>query len=149
MDLSFNLGLPATPYTKDSAVLPDLLALHNAVKNLALIVDALRLRHVLTAYEDIAAGQTVGIYNDSGVGKAKLAEVGVLTAIGLCTYGAAAGSSVEIQCLGLYPELAAGTLTPGALYYQSATPGTISTTPTAQIIGMALSDTQLLWMPQL
>lgn len=149
MELSFNLGLPATPLSNDPRVAAELVPVYNAIKNLALLVDSLRLRRVLTAYEDITAGYSVGIYDDSGIATAKLAEDGVLDAIGFATTSAAAGSSVEIQCFGLYPELAAGTLTIGAKYYQSATPGVITATPATQCIGIALSDTQLLWMPQL
>ena len=49
-----------------------------------------------------------------------------------------------------YPQFAAGTLTPGTLYYLSAvTAGLITTTPGNQLIGVAQDDTTLLWKPQL
>lgn len=105
----------------------------------------------IKAYEDLSYGSTVGIYNDAGEGKAKKAQDGVIACVGFCTEvdGATAGNLTEIQLYGLFVPFPAGTLTPGAGYYQSATAGIIGPSGTGtQAIGYALSDTQLFFSPQ-
>jgi hypothetical protein len=101
---------------------------------------------------DISYGQTVGIASD---GKVYLADDGVQPCHGFCNTigGGLTGEFISMQIFGLFPEFTAGTLTPGLRYYQSSTAGAIGAAGTApatgQIIGFALSDTQLYFMPNL
>lgn len=172
---SINLGLPERPLTDDNKLFLELLPIYNALKNILHAHDAVTgiisppesdwpqlktnrfttggmHKIYVTAFENLSLGNTVGIYNDAGVGKAKKAQDGVLEAIGFCSApnGTTAGAVTEITVVGRYPLFPASTLTPGAKYYQSATPGVIGVSGTGtQVIGFAVSDTELIWMPQL
>jgi len=148
---SIRTGLPAQPLTENAELFNELLRLYNAVK---ILVQSLDLHTgeaiALTAGEAIAYGKTVGIKSD---GTVWMAKDGTYPAIGWCTTpgGVVAGESVTFQTFGLFPEFAAGTLTPGTRYYQSSTAGTIGVVGSApswgQVVGIALSDTQLYFMP--
>jgi hypothetical protein len=172
---SVRTGLPATPLTPDPALFGELTRVYNAIKNIAIHYDAVTgaiqpaadswpelgatrytvggmCKIYLPAYEDLDYGNTVGVYDDAGVGKAKKAKDAVLYAVGFCTSvsGVIAGEYTEVTVYGAYPKLPSGTLTPGAKYYQSATTaGVIDTAVTTQCVGFAISDTTLIWMPQL
>lgn len=148
---SIRTGLPAQPLADNPELFQELLRVYNAIK---ILVQALDLHTgdalSLTAGEDISYGQTVGIKSDGTMWKA---QDGVYPAIGWCTVpgGALTGESVSYQMFGLYPEFAAGTLTPGLRYYQSNTAGAVGIAATAptwgQVVGIAISDTQLYFMP--
>lgn len=170
---SVNLGLPATPLTENQDLFYELLRVYNAIRVVMQSVDnntgaisppseywdevgftrctiGNMSKIYIIAYEDLDYGSTVGIYNDGGVGKAKKAQDAVLGCVGFCssTDGASAGEYTEIQLYGLFAPFSAGTLTPGAAYYQSATAGVVGVSG-SQCIGYALSDTQLFFNPQL
>ena len=171
---SANLGLPAAPLTDNQELFYELLRVYNAIRTVQQSVDnntgaisppetywsevgftrctiGNSSKIYIQAYENLSYGSTVGIYNDGGTGKAKKAKDGVLVCIGFCaaTDGATAGDYTEIQLYGLFAPFAAGTLTPGAGYYQSATAGVIGVSGSgAQFVGYALSDTQLFFCPQ-
>lgn len=169
-NFSINLGLPQSPLTENPELFGELVRVYNAIKNLTYAHDVVtgaktpdastwsqlsctRLtiggmcRFYKRAGVNISYGQTVAI-NSSGL--VVLAQSPSLKAIGFCTVptGVLAGDFVEIQTLGLYPLYPPGTLTPGALYYQSTTPGVIGAAG-AQVVGYALSDQELWFSPQL
>lgn len=173
IEQSANLGLPAAPLTDNQELYYELLRIYNAIRIVMQAVDnntgaisppeeywdevgytrftaGNMAKIYIKAYEALSYGTTVGIYNDGGEGKAAKAQSGVRACIGFCSAvdGAAAGDYTEIQLYGLYPQFAAGTLTPGVGYYQSATAGVVGASGT-QVIGIALSDTQLFFNPQL
>jgi len=174
MKYSINLGLPDKPLVKDKDLFTEVLYIYNAIRNLLagfdIVTGALQpdksdwvqlkgtgrvsvggmFKIYLEANVPLTYGQTVGIVNVAGVGKAALAQSGVLLARGWCsdTQNTAAGDTTEITLLGSYPSFAAGTLTPGANYYQSVVARVIGAAG-AQAIGYAVSDTQLIWHPDL
>lgn len=172
---SANLGLPAAPLTQDTELFYELLRVYNAIRVVMQSVDnntgavpppeeywnevgftrctvGNMSKIYIQAYEDLAYGHTVGIYNaGGGVGKAAKAQDAVRACVGFCssTDGAKAGEYTEIQLYGLFAPFPAGTLTPGAGYYQSATAGLIGPSGTGtQFVGYALTDTQLFFCPQ-
>ena len=174
MKYSVELGLPDKPLVKDNETFTELLYIYNAIRALLAKFDittgALQpdkgdwiqlkgtgrvsvggmLKIYLEASVALTYGQTVGIVNVAGVGKAALAQSGVLLARGWCsdTQNTAAGDTTEITLLGTYPNVAAGTLVPGANYFQSVVAGVVGAAG-AQAIGYAVSDTQLIWHPDL
>lgn len=171
---SANLGLPASPLTNDQELFYELLKVYNAIRVVMQAVDnntgsmqppkeywneigftrctiGNMSKIYMQANERLEYGNTVGIVKVGGVGKFKKAQNGVTVAIGFCTSqdGANAGDYTEVQTYGLFVPFAAGTLTPGAGYYQSGTAGMIGVAGTgAQFVGYALSDTQLFFCPQ-
>lgn len=172
---SVNLGLPAQPLVEDPKLFSELIKVYNAIRNLALAHDAVTgiispptedwsqlgttrftaggmHKIYIEANVDLAYGNTVGIVNVAGVGKADKAQDGVLYAVGFCsaTGGTLAGATTEVTIIGRYPPLPAASLVPGNKYYQSGTAGTIGVFGTGtQVIGFAVSDTDLIWLPQL
>lgn len=153
-ELSVNLGLPAQPLTDDPKLFVELIKVYNAIKIIAAALDSHTGEPLYAeAGESISYGQTVGI--STADGKVYKADDGVLMCIGWCKTagGVVAGDSVSIQHFGLYPELPAASLTPGTRYYQSSTAGSIGLVGTAptwgQVIGFAISDTQLYFLPNL
>ena len=169
---SVNLGLPSAPLTDNQDLYYELLRVYNAIRIVMQSVDnntgaisppeeywneigytrctvGNMSKIYVQAYEALSYGSTVGIYNDGGVGKAAKAQDRVRACIGFCSSaeGAAAGDYTEIQLYGLFAPFPAGTLTPGAGYYQSATAGIIGVSG-SQFVGYALSDTQLFFTPQ-
>lgn len=169
---STNLGLPTAPITENRELWIELLKVYNAIRNVAAQLDnltgaisepsdvwsqigtgrltfGLNSKLYLEAAVAITYGQTIGI---DAAGLADLADDAVLGCIGFCSAvnGAGAGDTVEIQLFGLYPLLAAASLTPGARYYQSTTAGAIGVGGTGtQCIGFAINDQQLFFNPQL
>lgn len=162
-EISVNLGLDLLPNIKGGEAAYDIGKLYTAVKLLASALDdytgALGADSDTKASADvsyfllqrqsrlyrkaavaIAAGQTVSL-NSSG--DFVLGTVG--TVIGWCPAAIAAGAYGEARCLGVC--LSIGGLTPGAAYYASATAGAVTSTPTAQKIGIALAATKLLFNP--
>jgi hypothetical protein len=150
---SVRTGLPAQPLTENPEIFSELVRVYNAIR---IIIQAHDLHvgepQTFECGENIAYGQTVGIKSD---GKVWLADDGVQPCHGFCNTpgGGLTGEFVSMQIFGLYPEFAAGTLTPGARYYQSSTAGSVglvgSAPATAQVVGFAMSDTQLYFMPNL
>jgi hypothetical protein len=150
--LSVNLPLPVAPLTQDQKLYGELLTVYNAIRVVAQAHELLQPKILITAFENLTYGQLVAIYNDAGTGKARLAQDGVRFTVGWCSIpgGSLTGEATEITLRGTYPSLPPTTLTPGAKYYLSAaTPGALTAAVTGQIVGVALSDTELLWMPQL
>lgn len=171
---SVNLGLPSAPLTDNQEMFYELLRVYNAIRIVMQSVDnntgaisppteywnevgytrctiGNMSRIYIKAYEDLAYGNTVGIFNDAGEGKAKKAQYAVLACVGFCSdpNGATAGEYTEIQLYGLFAEFPAATLTPGAGYYQSGTAGVIGASGSGtQFVGYALSDKQLFFCPQ-
>jgi len=150
---SIRTGLPAQPITSNQELFSELVRLYNAVRILVQSIDQHTGEPInLECGENIAYGQTVGVKSD---GKLWLADDGVLACHGFCNTpgGGVTGEFVSMQIFGMYPPFAAGSLTPGLRYYQSSTPGAIGVAATApssaQVIGFAMSDTQLYFMPNL
>ncbi len=174
-ELSVNLGLPTATSVQDPELALEFNRLYNAVKLLARTLDlntgALseestywdqagvsrykfgnNSKIYLEAGEDLDYGSLVGIKND---GKAWKADDGVLRCVGFCsvTTGTLTGEFTEFQVFGVYPPFPAATLTPGNFYYLSSTAGELGAAGTGptwnQVIGFAVSDTSLIFMPQL
>ncbi len=152
-ELSVQTGLPAQPLVNNQELFYELVRVYNAIR---IVIQALD-DHTgeplnLEAGEDIAYGNTVGIKND---GKAYKADDGVLRCVGFCNTvgGGTTGEFISVQLFGMYPELPAATLTAGERYYNSSTAGAIglaASAPTwSQVIGFAISDTQLYFKPEL
>lgn len=162
-ELSTNLGLDLLPNIKGGESAYDIGKLYTAVKILASALDdytgALgadadtlssadlsffllqrQSRIYRKAAVAIAAGQTVSL-NSSG--QFILGTVG--TVIGWCPAAIAAGAYGEARCIGVCSSI--GGLTAGAAYYASATAGYVTSTSTAQKIGIALDTTKLLFNP--
>lgn len=168
---SVNLGLPAQPLVSDQEMYYELLRVYNAIRLVLQAVDnntgaispdkeywdeigftRLTVGNMSKIYVEAAValsyGNTVGIGSD---GKAYKAQDGVRACVGFCSdpKGATVREITEVQLLGLFPPFAAGTLTPGAGYYQSATAGVVGVAGSgAQFVGYALSDTRLWFNPQ-
>jgi hypothetical protein len=173
--MSVNLGLPVTPlFVKDQDTYQELYRLYNAVRNIVYNYDAVTgamppditewntagitrvtISNTCKIYKqasvDIAYGQTVKLIDaGGGVAQAALGTDGAV--IGFCsaTTGSLAGEWTEITCIGVMPPFAPGTLTPGAKYYQSGTPGSVGAGGTGlQCVGFALDDTHLFVRPEL
>ena len=152
---SFSLGLPAQPLTQDPALYPELVRIYNALRTLSRELDSRTGQPIVViAGENLSYGHTVGIKAD---GKAYKADDGVLGCIGFCNKpgGSLLGEATSIQIFGMYPELPAGTFTPGTRYYQSHLyPGEIRALSVeepalTQVIGFAITDTQLFFNPNL
>lgn len=169
---SENLGLPAAPLTDNAELYMELLRVYNAIRVVMQAVDnntgaisppeqywnelgtarctiGNMAKIYIPAYEPLVYGSLVGIHNASGVGKARKSVSGGLACVGFCSApdGADTGDYTEIQLFGMYPPFTAGALTPGAGYYQSTTAGVVGTSG-AQLIGYAISDTQLFFFPR-
>ena len=166
---SINLGLPAVPITSDKELFAALVPIYNSIRNVMSAVDSYtgsisleegywsqagagrimfgaNSKLYLQAGENLVQGNTVGIKSDGKIWKAT--STGVPFCIGFATAAATTGNYVEVQMFGLYPTLPASSLTKGAKYYQTTTAGVIGTSGT-QVIGFAISDTQLFFNPQL
>jgi hypothetical protein len=177
-NITFDMGLPVTPLTENVELFTELLRIYSALRNVAITLDsytgaavpdstlwdsvgssgilvANHTRLFYPAMENISYGQTVSIVNDSGTAKVRLAKDGNYPCRGFCAdpAGVTTGNYTYISFSGVLPEFAPSTLTPGALYYQSATAGAIGAIGSApawkQVVGFALSDTQLFLIPQL
>lgn len=174
-ELSLNLGLANVPTTQNPELSVELQRVYNAIKAVARGLDVytgatneeqqfwdqtgtsrcsygLNSRIYVEAGEAIAYGNLVGIKSD---GLAWKAVDGSVLCTGFCTVagGVLVGNMTEIQLFGIYITLPAATLTPGLRYYNSNTAGAIGVVANApaweQIIGFAISDTQLFFNPQL
>ena len=173
--LSIDLALPIAPLTSNQELFGELMAVYNAIRNSVAAHDIVTgaisppeadwpqlntsrvsvggmMRIYIEAGENLTYSQVVGIANVAGVGKAKLAKDGVLYAVGWCSNpaGNLNGETTEIQLGGRFPAFPAGTLTPGAKYYLSAAAfGLVTAAVTTQVVGFAVSDTELIWVPKL
>lgn len=148
--LTMDMSLPAKPLATDPDLYSEATVIYNAIRILAQSHDDLINEIAVTAFETMAVGQMVALYNDAGIGKARLALDGTYFAIGFCGADVSAGSTARVFLRGKYPTLAVASLTPAAKYYLSnAVAGSITLGPTTQIIGVAQSDTTLIWKPQL
>ena len=148
-NLTMDLALPAKPIVTTPELYTEATVIYNAIRILAQTFDDLVNEILLTAFEAIAIGQVIAIYNDAGVGKARLALDGTYFATGFAASNAAVGVTVRVKIRGRYPTFPAATLTPGAKYYLSAAvAGAITAAVTTQAIGVAQSDTTLLWIPR-
>jgi len=145
-----NLALPAKPLTQDPKLYIELVIVYNAIRLLAQAFDDIVNEVILTAFEGINAGQLVAVYNDAGTGKLRKALDPTYFCIGWAGNTVSAGQSCRCIIRHRFPELPGGTLTPAAKYYLSAAvAGAITLTPGNQLVGIAQSDTTLLWKPQL
>lgn len=177
--LSINLGLPATPDTKNQDLFYQLQILYNSINSLARAVDVytgsiqpdpatwgsigfggVRVQNITRIYviSDVAltAGQLVHLY-DPGTGSvhARLANATTIAtpARGYSTGIIAAGQEAEIVLQGLHPFFSG--LTAGAIYYTSTTPGTVQvgqpSTPgnIIQPVGFALNANTMWFAPSL
>jgi len=109
----------------------------------------------LTASEALSAGDLVNVWDDAGTPKMRKADA---DAIGKQAHGFVLASVSSAASGTFFPEEGVITgltsLTPGATYFLSQTAGGITTTaPTganviAQVVGFALSATELQFRPQ-
>lgn len=173
-ELSVNLGLPVAPVTQDPELATELQRVYNAVRGVTRALDSytgavgesddlwsqagftkfsfgLNSKFYLQAGEDIAYGSIVGVKSDK---KLYNAQDGVVRCCGFIALlaGVTTGNYVEAQMCGLFPAFAPGTLTAGTIYYNSTTAGAVGAAGSAptwnQAVGYAMSDTQLVILPQ-
>jgi hypothetical protein len=105
----------------------------------------------LLVSEDIDAGQLVNIFQDGGAAKARLADQSSSRpAHGWATGFASVGDAVVFHLYGSVNGRLSG-LTPGSDYYLAEDGGidtNASASPISQKVGVALSGSQLLFMPE-
>lgn len=106
------------------------------------------------ATEDIAAGAIVSIWSSGGTGKMRNADATAdgKRADGFVVAAVSSGANGTFHTDGIITGLSG--LTPGAIYYITTTPGTISVTAPStagnivMIAGKAISTTELEFKPQ-
>jgi hypothetical protein len=102
---------------------------------------------IVAASEDLAAGELVHIWNDTGTPKAKLADASLgLMAHGYVKSGALTGADATVYLEGVNNQLSG--LTAGDVWLGNAgavtqTPPTSGSGGIAQLVGTALSATEL------
>lgn len=174
---SFNLGLGATPETKDKENYAELARIYSAIRNVAYAVDS-NTGSALVSAEDypqltpslsvksqnqnkiyvqftgsVPVGGTVSLYNSGAILKGRPANAGAAGTLARgflsSLFAVNSGDWGEVVLNGLNPYMAG--LTPGALYYQSNTNSLVSTTAgtVSQPVGIALSTTDLYFKPNL
>ena len=108
---------------------------------------------ILVASENLAAGDLVNVWNDSGTAKARKADATVAgkEANGFVLAAVTLGQNATVYFDGTDTQLSG--LTPGAVYYLATTAGGVTTTPPSgsgnvvQRVGRALSATELTFEP--
>jgi hypothetical protein len=174
-ELSVNTGLPASPLTQNPELFTELQKVYNAIRAIGRALDAytgalpeskeywdqtgldrctfgLNSKIYLEAGEDLSAGALVGIKSDGKVWKA---VDGTVRCFGFCSAsgGTLTGATTEVTVMGLYPKLPAATLVPGDRYYNSTVAGQLGVSGSGptwnQVVGFAISDTNLFFIPQL
>lgn len=169
---SISLGLPAAPVTQDPELATELTRVYNAIRSVARAVDMYMgaLGEQEEFWDQSGTGRMFSGLNSKFYAEAGDPSISPGNTIGLGSNGKAyraydagyrccgyaisvVGGWVEIQVYGLSYKYPPGTLTPGAVYYNSTTAGIIGVAGSAptwnQAIGYALNDTQLFFMPQL
>lgn len=166
-EISFNLGLPATPITTDNELFMELNRVYAAIRAVAYRLDsttgglspegslwtevgsgnltAANPKFYMEAAVDLTYGNTIQI---SSAGLAEKGTDGKV--VGFCSVpgGVLTGEVTEVTVIGMYPAFPPTTLTPGVFYVQSGSAGQVGNVGT-QKLGFAVSDTQLYFMPQL
>ena len=108
---------------------------------------------ILPASENLAAGDLVNVWNDSGTAKARKADATTAgkEANGFVLSAVTLGNNATVYFDGTDTQLSS--LTPGAAYYLAATAGGVTDTPPSgsgnvlQRVGRALSATELTFEP--
>jgi hypothetical protein len=108
---------------------------------------------ILPASENLAAGDLVNVWNDSGTAKARKADATTAgkEANGFVLSAVTLGNNATVYFDGTDTQLAG--LTPGSVYYLATTAGGIATAPPSgygnvlQRVGRALSATELTFEP--
>lgn len=152
-DTSLELKLPVVSNNPDNDSRQEMILTWNAIRNLALGVDA-RCGAVFVTFTEAATyGQLVNLYNNGGVLNARLSNLttSAKPVRGYCAEikGVSAGRTGLVLTSGKIVSLAG--LTVGALYYGSNTPGGVSLSAGTvnQPVGFALSSTELYIQPTL
>ena len=170
---SINTGLPNLPDPPDPKFFAEFARVYNAVRNLTLAIDSytgaiaqdsqfysqtpitqtVKSQNLTRIYVkftvDIAQGQIVNLYDNSGL-EARLSDASSNKQMhGWCTIGALAGNFGEIMLEGLCANITG--LTIGAIYYLGNVPGTIAPTPGTLIqkLGFALGDSKIYFRPEI
>ena len=163
-EYSQNLGLDLVPLSKDPENLGDLYRLYNACKLIMGAVDSYtgilgapnsdwstigadfitvqnQTRHYAQASVAISSGQICGL-NSSG--QIILAIAG--QAVGWAPFAISSGAYGELRLIGIHKAVSG--LVPGTSYYSSTgTPGAITSTVTAQKLGIAVLTNRLFFNP--
>ena len=108
---------------------------------------------ILPASENLAAGDLVNVWTDTGTAKARKADATVAgkEANGFVLAAVTLGQNATVYFDGTNTQLSG--LTPGAVYYLSTTAGGVTTTPPSgsgnvvQRVGRAVSATELTFEP--
>lgn len=109
---------------------------------------------LIQASENLAAGDFVNIWSDSGTAKVRKADASTAgkEANGFVLAAVTAGNNATVYFEGTNNQLSS--LTPGLMYFLSATtPGTVTTTPPSgsgnivQKVGRAISTTEINFEP--
>ena len=167
--MSINLGLALTPEVDSPELYSSLLPVYNAIRNVMYAVDAytgnglttadeysqinptsqLLLQKTAVLYvqasEAISVGHMVNLWNSGGL-RARKATNGVSRCHAYALASASgAGVFIPVCFFGLCTQV--GSLTAGTEYYLSSTPGLVTSTVTAQRIGVALDSSKLWFTP--
>ena len=152
-DNSFDLGLPVLPNNNDIELVRDFTETWNAIRNLALGVDA-RCGAVFVTFSEAATyGQLINLYNNGGVLNARLSNLttSAKPVRGYCAEvkGVSSGRTGLVLTTGKIVSLTG--LVPGSLYYGSNSAGgfSLSAGTVSQPLGFALSPTELYINPTL
>lgn len=174
---SVNTGLPNIPEPKDPEDFAELARIYNAIRTLAVALDAytgaiatepefqsqtpptstLLVQNMQRLYvkfdTDITYGKTVYLYESLGLLRAGLASAAdpVKRMRGWCNTvgGVLSGDYGEVMLGGLCTAI--GGMTAGVTYYAGNTAGTIANAPGtySQKVGFAISSTQIFMRPEL
>lgn len=177
---TINLGLPATPDIEDKKYYIEFTRIYNAINAVARAIDTytgsieediaywnqvgisdIRLQNISRIYpifdDTVLPGAMINLYNVSGIIHARLAKAADATkpARGFSVASVTSGLNGEIALIGANNHLTG--LTPGELYYLSATSTSgqiVSAAPSSagnliQPVGFALSSTTLYFNPTL
>ena len=166
--MSINLGLQPAPEVDSPELYGSLLPIYNAIRNLGYGLDAytgnaqidkadyseinafgqllLQKTAVLyvKAYEAISTGQVVSMFNSGGL-TARLSVGNTYRPQAFALDKAAAGQHLPVCFFGLCQVISG--MTPGTVYYSSATPGALTNAATYTRVGVALAADKLWFNP--
>lgn len=165
---SINLGLPAIPEVEDQNLYMALLPIYSALRNVMGALDQYTGNGFLSSSEfsqvaatgqanvqkisvifvklteDVSIGHMINLWNSGGL-RARKATSGSTRCHGFAAATGKTGETIPVSLFGLCSSVSG--LTPGSEYYLSTTPGLVTTTVTAQRVGIALAPTQLWFTP--
>lgn len=165
---SINLGLPAVPDIESQELYAALMPIYSALRNVMGAVDTYTGNNLVTPAEyaevnfigqlllqkqailyvklteDVNGGSMINLHNSGGL-RARKANVSSNRAHAYAVVKGITGDVIPVCMFGLCQSIAG--LTAGTDYYLSNTSGLITSSVTAQRVGIALSSTALWFTP--